>query len=272
MHRNRRAALIIAVAVALVLLVLFFALVSVGGERFSKEGKRGSVVDRLDREERTARPETVPQTGPPPTTTTTPPPTSTPQRPTPSVTAVPPQASPAASAELRPLVIADPNPVGYDRDLFGSCWIDADGDCQDTRAEALIAESQIPVTFTTPTSCTVATGQWTDPWSGTVNTSARALDVDHTVPLANAWRSGAWAWTPEQRLAFANDLADPGHLIGIPLGENRSKGDDGPEAWRPPDQGAWCRYAQVWTAIKARWNLTATPREWDALVEMAATC
>ena len=183
----------------------------------------------------------------------------------------------ASSAETLPggiqqLVIADPHVDGYDRDLFASGWDDADHDCQDTRAEVLLTESQVPVAFTTAASCTVATGQWLDPWSGTVSTSASALDVDHTVPLANAWRSGAWAWTPEQRVAFANDLADDAHLIAIPAGENRSKADDGPEAWRPPVLSAWCAYARVWTAIKARWNLTATLSEWSAILDMAATC
>lgn len=169
------------------------------------------------------------------------------------------------------LTVADPHPDGYDRDLFGG-WIDIDHDCQNTRAEVLIAESQTPVTFTTASSCTVATGEWVDPWSGTVTTSASALDVDHTVPLANAWRSGAWAWSEEQRVEYANDLADEGHLIAIPLGENRSKGDDGPEDWKPPDPATWCHYVQVWTAIKARWNLSASPAEWDAILQMANTC
>ncbi len=176
-----------------------------------------------------------------------------------------------AVGEIATLRIADAHTEGYDRDLFGD-WIDADRDCQDTRAEVLAVESRVTVTYTTAAACSVVTGEWLDPWSGTVTTSARALDVDHTVPLANAWRSGAWAWTPEQRVAFANDLADAGHLIAIPAGENRSKSDDGPEAWRPPAASSWCAYAQLWTSIKARWDLTATPDEWTALQQMAATC
>jgi hypothetical protein len=169
------------------------------------------------------------------------------------------------------LAIAEPHLDGYDRDLFGGEG-DADHDCQNTRAEVLIAESRVPVTFISSASCTVATGQWVDPWSGAVTTSASALEVDHTVALANAWRSGAWAWTPEQRFAFANDLADNGHLIAIPSAENQAKADDGPDGWRPPLGTAWCAYARVWTAIKARWNLTATPAEWSAILEMASTC
>ena len=175
------------------------------------------------------------------------------------------------TGELAALRIADPQPDGYDRDRFGD-WIDDDGDCRDTRAEVLAAESRVAVTYTTAAACTVATGEWLDPWSGSVTTSARALDVDHTVPLANAWRSGAWAWTPEQRRAYANDVTDAGHLIAIPLGENRSKGDAGPEDWKPPAPSSWCAYAQLWASIKARWDLSATPAEWAALQEMAATC
>ena len=172
---------------------------------------------------------------------------------------------------ITPLAIAEPHLDGYDRDLFGD-WDDVDHDCQNTRAEVLIVESQVPVTFTTLASCTVATGQWLDPWSGSVSTDASALDVDHTVPLANVWRSGAWTWTPERRVAYANDLADDAHLIAIPAGENRSKGDDGPDAWRPPSSASWCTYARVWTAVKAKWNLSATSAEWTAILDMASTC
>ena len=138
--------------------------------------------------------------------------------------------------------------------------------------EVLIAESRVVVAFTSPTDCTVASGDWLDPWSGAQLTSARALDIDHTVPLANAWRSGVWAWTTEQRRAYANDLTDVDHLVAMALGENRSKGDGGPEGWKPPNPVSWCEYARDWTAIKARWNLTASPAEWSALLAMSATC
>jgi hypothetical protein len=90
-------------------------------------------------------------------------------------------------------------------------------------------ESAVPITMK-PGTCTVASGQWTDPWSGQVTTDAHALDV----PLANAWRSGAWAWDSTRLYAYANDLANADHLNAILLGENRSKGDGGPERWKPP--------------------------------------
>lgn len=144
--------------------------------------------------------------------------------------------------------------------------------CQDTRATLLIRSSQAAVTFTTARDCTVKTGRWIDPWSGTVTTEARGVQIDHTVPLANAWASGAWAWTHEERVAFTNDLTETDHLVAILAHENEQKGDHGPETWRPPARSSWCRYALDWDHIKANWRLSATAAEWVALVEMTAGC
>lgn len=204
---------------------------------------------------------------PRPTTTTRPPAPPTTRRPTPP---------PSTAAPVRPTltalrVAAATHQDSYDRSAFGSGWTDADGDCLNTRAEVLVRESLVAVEMNS-SGCTVRSGRWIDRWSGTVTTIARDLDIDHTVPLANAWRSGAWSWSAARRTAFANDLADDGHLEAIPAGENRSKSDDGPEAWRPPVRADWCDYARTWTRIKAKWDLSATPVEWSALLEMAATC
>ncbi len=176
------------------------------------------------------------------------------------------------TARLIPLRVApQSHQASYDRDADFGGWIDQNG-CQDTRAVLLIHTSKIAVTFTNSRDCTVATGRWIDPWSGRVTTVAHTFQIDHTVPLANAWASGAWSWTHAQRIAYANDLADADHLVPILAGENESKGDDGPDGWRPPSRSAWCRYALDWDRIKATWHLSATVSEWNAVVEMAATC
>jgi len=159
----------------------------------------------------------------------------------------------------------------YNRAADFGGWIDVEG-CKNTRAVLLIRSSQAPVTFTRSSECTVKTGRWTDPWSGVTRTVAHDFQIDHTVPLANAWRSGAWAWTHERRVAFANDLTDAGHLVPILASENASKSDSGPDEWKPADPRTWCRYALVWDRIKAKWNLIVTRAEWNALVAMAATC
>ena len=110
-------------------------------------------------------------------------------------------------------------------------WSDADGDCQDTRQEVLIEESEIAVTFTNSDDCRVLAGRWTDPYSGDVFTDPRHLDVDHMVPLRNAQRSGGWEWTKQRREAYANDLDNPEHLIAVDRSLNRSKSDQGPDKW-----------------------------------------
>lgn len=182
--------------------------------------------------------------------------------------------SPVATGDekLIPLVVAAPSHVSsYERQTAFGGWIGVDG-CRDTRAAVLVRESAVPVTFTGRSACTVATGRWTDPWSGVTTTVAHRLALDHMVPLANAWRSGAWAWTREKRVSYANDVADALHLIPILATENLAKGDSGPEQWKPPNRSQWCTYARVWDRIKAKWNLTATPAEWNTLVAMAAGC
>ena len=199
------------------------------------------------------------------TTTTTHTPTTVAARPTAPSTSAP-------SSSLVPLTIAPfSHRDSYNRDADFGGWIDVDG-CKDTRAEVLIRTSQAPVTFTRPSQCTVKTGRWTDPWSGVTTTVAHDFQIDHTVPLANAWRSGAWAWTHAQRVAYANDLTDTDHLVPILASENESKGDSGPDQWKPPNHGAWCRYALDWDHIAAKWHLNVTPAEWNAIVAMAANC
>ena len=150
-------------------------------------------------------------------------------------------------------------------------WQDDDGDCQDARQEVLIAESQTTVTLDA-TGCHVVSGRWVDPLSGDVFTDPSALDVDHMVPLANAFRSGGWGWDRDIRTRYSNYLADPWHLVALGASTNRSKGDHGPDEWRPPQPSAWCNYAREWKMVKQRWLLTISDPEQHALTEMEAAC
>ena len=160
----------------------------------------------------------------------------------------------------------------YDRDEWHPRWRDHDRDCQDTRQEVLVAESIGVVTFSSADECRVAMGEWHGEYTGLVITDPGGLDVDHLVPLANAHRSGGWAWDMVRKEAYANDLAYDGHLIAVQNSANRSKGSKGPEEWRPAVEAYWCQYAIDWVTIKNAWGLTATQAEFEALGEMLATC
>lgn len=151
---------------------------------------------------------------------------------------------------------------GYSRDLFAS-WSDIDGDGCDTRDEVLIEESLSPAQVDL-FGCKVIAGDWTSSYDDVVTTDPSDFDIDHVVPLKEAWDSGAWAWSPERRTAFANDLTDPRTLVAVSARSNRSKGDADPSNWLPGDSDV-CRYIGDWLAIKARWGLSMDESEWGRI-------
>ena len=176
---------------------------------------------------------------------------------------------PSAESELSRLRVAAEGPrTGYERSLFPQ-WIDADHDGCDTRHEVLIAESVVPARV--GAGCAV-TGQWYSAYDGVTTTDASTFDIDHVVPLAEAWDSGAATWDAARRTAYANDLDHPETLRAVSASANREKGDDDPAAWKPPLRSDWCSYATDWISVKVTWNLTADPAEVDALRSMLATC
>jgi hypothetical protein len=76
-----------------------------------------------------------------------------------------------------------------------------------TRAEVLLQEA-----VTAPAvgpRCVLTGGNWYSSYGNQSFDSARKLDVDHLVPLAEEWDSGASLWTAKEREAYANDLDDP---------------------------------------------------------------
>lgn len=168
---------------------------------------------------------------------------------------------------VRALPVAVETREGYDRDLFEH-WVDADGDGCDTRDEVLLAEAR-----TAPAvgpGCVLSGGRWRSAYDGVATDDPSTFDVDHLVPLAEAWDSGARAWDADTRRRFANDLDDPRPLRAVSAGSNRSKGDRDPAEWLP--ERARCRYAREYVATKLRWRLTVDRPERRALRELVAGC
>ena len=169
------------------------------------------------------------------------------------------------TAAIKTLPVSSAQPSGYDRDLFKH-WVDANGDCQDARQEVLIAEATAKVTA----SCTVSKGKWVSYYDRGVTTNPSTFDIDHMVPLSEAWKSGANSWDAATRERFANDLGDKRSLVAVTATSNRSKGDKDPALWMP--RYGKCRYVTEWTAVKLRWSLKIDAAEKRKLLAVAKTC
>ena len=172
----------------------------------------------------------------------------------------------AASDEIQIRTAAE-RVGGYDRNLFKH-WIDADKNGCDTRKEVLIAEAIVKPKK--GPKCVLTGGKWISPYDGKSFTKDSGLDVDHVVPLAEAWRSGAWAWTAKQRQDFANDLSDSRVLIAVTSSANRSKGDQDPKTWLPAK--GKCTYIESWVAVKVRYSLTFDTGELSVIQNYFSSC
>ena len=173
------------------------------------------------------------------------------------------------TALINSLQVAVETRAGYNRDLFRH-WIDADGDGCDTRDEVLIAESTTPVTV--GAGCSLSGGTWLSPYDMVSTTNASGFDVDHFVPLAEAWDSGAANWDSATRQAFANDLDFSMSLIAVTASSNRSKSDRDPAEWLPTNTAYHCEYAVAWVQVKVRWKLTIDSAEKEKLLSLANSC
>jgi hypothetical protein len=120
-------------------------------------------------------------------------------------------------------------------------------------------------------SCTF-TGSWKSKYDGATTTDSSSFDVDHMIPLAEAWRSGAAGWTSKTRENFANDLDFAGSLIAVTASSNRSKSDRDPAKWLPTSNAYRCTYVATWTAVKWRWKLSIDQAEKNAISATMKNC
>ncbi len=165
------------------------------------------------------------------------------------------------------LTVATEVRTGYERSKFKH-WVDADGDGCHTRNEVLIEEADDPVTV--GSGCSLSGGRWFSYYDRVSWTDPGRIDIDHMVPLAEAWDSGARSWTAGQREAYANDLGDYRSLVGVTDSVNAAKGDQDIAQWLPTYDK--CRYLREYVAVKLRWRLSVNSAEKTAMQNVAAGC
>lgn len=201
--------------------------------------------------------------------------------PSPDVTASP--APPAAASPQTddPFGLARLTPTGggdapdYDRGAFGQAWTDVDRNGCDTRND-ILGRDLVEVVFKQGTNeCKVLSGVLNDPYIGVPIEFVSGLDtsvlvqIDHVVPLAYAWRHGAWAWTNDQRLAYAND---PMNLLAVDGETNIAKSDSGPSEWLPPNTAYLCRYLDGFVEVLVAYDLTIEPADYATLESLSPEC
>lgn len=193
-----------------------------------------------------------------------------------AVTGFPPSAAVARDRLARLEVAWGRNWQTYRREEFGRTWsdeVDVPGGRNgcDTRDDVLRRDlADLREGDRNP--CVVLSGTLDDPYTGKRlpyhYRRASQIETDHVVALGAAWRAGAWAWTPQQRLNYANDLDV---LLAVDKQANADKSSKTPDKWQPR-QAYHCAYARRWTGIKAKYRLTVTPPEQQALLGMLAEC
>ncbi|GGR96185.1 hypothetical protein GCM10010252_38750 [Streptomyces aureoverticillatus] len=155
---------------------------------------------------------------------------------------------------------------GYSRDKFPH-WSTQSGACN-TREVVLKRDGE---NVQQDGSCAAVSGTWKSAYDNATWTQASDLDIDHVVPLSEAWKSGANSWTTDRRKGFANDLGQP-QLIAVTDNVNQAKGDKDPAEWMPSVTSYHCFYARMWVDVKQHYGLSVDPAEKSALTSVLNGC
>lgn len=204
--------------------------------------------------------------------------TAVPETDSPTTAVAAPQPNPVAAriAELLaalPRVAELPQVPGYDRScspgagcVFGPAWTDVARSGCDTRNRVLSIQLR-DVQFKPGTrDCKVTAGVLDDPYTGTLLTYGDAdIQIDHVFALGRAWDAGAAAWTYDERVLFANDMAN---LLAVDGAVNQTKSDAGPDSWLPPNRTFVCPFIEIYLTSAVKYGLTITDQ--DAVVASTA--
>lgn len=156
----------------------------------------------------------------------------------------------------------------YVREKHFGGWVKnkKSGDCYNTRNKVLVRENKGVLKLKDSNKCSVESGKWIDPYSGKEMTDAQAeIQIDHMVPLKEAYISGAHKWTFKERCLYGNYLGYRNHLVAVSGEENNQKSASTPEDYMPADKTYYCQYLKDWLAIKSIWGLSLVPEEVKAI-------
>lgn len=201
--------------------------------------------------------------------------TAAPVSPSPSASATPTPAGAAVAALARLPVKGKAPLTGYDRELFGPRWSDVDRNGCDTRNDILRRDLRPFAVKPGTNGCVVLNGLLADPFSGRTIAFQRGsqtsadVQIDHVVALANAWQTGAFRWSADQRLRFAND---PLNLLAVDGRLNLAKRDSDAASWLPPYRAGRCPMVARQIAAKQQYGLWVTGAERDAMARVLAGC
>ncbi|MEC4016215.1 HNH endonuclease family protein [Streptomyces sp. H27-D2] len=155
---------------------------------------------------------------------------------------------------------------GYSREKFPH-WSTQSGACN-TREVVLKRDGS---NVQQDSACAATSGSWYSEYDGATWTAASDVDIDHVIPLAQAWRSGANSWTTDRRKSFANDLTHS-QLIAVTDNVNQAKGDKDPAQWMPPRAAYTCTYVRMWVGVKHTYGLTVDSAEKSKLQSLLNSC
>ncbi|MFD5140712.1 GAF domain-containing protein [Streptomyces sp. NPDC058378] len=131
-----------------------------------------------------------------------------------------------------------------------------------------LQQALLPMTLPTMRNLAVAARSCVSFYDEVEVTDAKKLDIDHVVPLAEAWDS---EWAAGRREQYADDLGSERSLVAVTAKSNRPRATRTPQ-WLPPAAAAQCTYASDWVATKLRWKLTIDMKEQAALEKLAGSC
>ena len=158
----------------------------------------------------------------------------------------------------------------YYRKLFYDSWGQATDGCN--MREAILKRDLKDLVLN---GCKVMSGTLDDPYTGQTvyfvrgQDTSSAVQIDHVVALSNAWATGAYQLSADQRYDLSQD---PLNLIAVDGQANQDKSDQDAADWLPPNRSFQCQYVARQISVKYKYHLWVTPREKAKMIEILATC